>query len=185
LFELQVKLSTAYDTTVCCLDQRDERSNRNHVYVLGEHPQACSRPGSTTRNQAHFVLEAGSSDQLWVAKTELGQVERAGRRHRWIQADGGRDRGASRKGSSLARRQSSKTELILLCHTVQLGEAIDNLTGLLNSPDIPPSTSMMHAASRHRDVLDDYRRDFVRTRVSPKGWAREGSVKLIPTRLFI
>lgn len=24
---------------------------------------------------------------------------------------------------------------------------------------------MMHAASRHRDVLDDYRRDFVRTRV--------------------
>jgi hypothetical protein len=43
---------------------------------------------------------------------------------------------------------------------------------------------MMHAASRHRDVLDDYRRDFVRTRVSSEGWAREGSVKFIPTRLF-
>jgi Golgi SNAP receptor complex protein 1 len=51
-------------------------------------------------------------------------------------------------------------------HDEQLSGAIDALTALLNSPDIPPSTSMMHAASRHRDVLDDYRRDFVRTRVS-------------------
>ena len=49
---------------------------------------------------------------------------------------------------------------------LQLSGAIDALTALLNSPDIPPSTSMMHAASRHRDVLDDYRRDFIRTRAS-------------------
>lgn len=60
----------------------------------------------------------------------------------------------------------AKGLLAKLIMRIQLGEAIDNLTGLLNSPDIPPSTSMMHAASRHRDVLDDYRRDFVRTRVS-------------------
>ena len=28
---------------------------------------------------------------------------------------------------------------------------------------------MQHAAQRHRETLDDYRRDFIRTRVS---WAR-------------
>jgi hypothetical protein len=38
--------------------------------------------------------------------------------------------------------------------------------GLINSPSQPPSSSMQHAASRHRDNLDDYRRDFLRTRVS-------------------
>lgn len=37
---------------------------------------------------------------------------------------------------------------------------------LINSPSQPPSSSMQHAASRHRDNLDDYRRDFTRTRVS-------------------
>jgi hypothetical protein len=36
---------------------------------------------------------------------------------------------------------------------------------LINSPSQPPSSSMQHAASRHRDNLDDYRRDFLRTRV--------------------
>jgi Golgi SNAP receptor complex protein 1 len=36
---------------------------------------------------------------------------------------------------------------------------------LINSPSQAPSTSMQHAAQRHRDNLDDYRRDFVRTRV--------------------
>jgi len=48
----------------------------------------------------------------------------------------------------------------------QLEQAIDDLMGLINSPSQPPSSSMQHAASRHRDNLDDYRRDFLRTRVS-------------------
>ena len=48
----------------------------------------------------------------------------------------------------------------------QLEQAIDDLMGLINSPSQPPSTSMQHAAQRHRDNLDDYRRDFIRTRVS-------------------
>lgn len=47
----------------------------------------------------------------------------------------------------------------------QLSSTLDSLTALLNSPDVPPSTSMLHAASRHRDIYDDYRREFVRTRV--------------------
>ncbi|KAJ9097160.1 hypothetical protein QFC21_004829 [Naganishia friedmannii] len=46
----------------------------------------------------------------------------------------------------------------------KLSATLDTLTALLNSPDEPPSTSMMHAASRHRDIYDDYRREFVRTR---------------------
>lgn len=48
----------------------------------------------------------------------------------------------------------------------QLEQAIDDLTTLINSPSQPPSTSMQHAAQRHRDNLDDYRRDFLRARVS-------------------
>ncbi|GFZ52368.1 hypothetical protein JCM24511_10141 [Saitozyma sp. JCM 24511] len=46
----------------------------------------------------------------------------------------------------------------------KLEQAIDDLMALINSPSQPPSTSMQHAAQRHRDNLDDYRRDFVRTR---------------------
>jgi hypothetical protein len=41
---------------------------------------------------------------------------------------------------------------------------------LINSPSQAPSTSMQHAAQRHRDNLDDYRRDFLRTRVSRVVW---------------
>ncbi|KAK1923574.1 snare region anchored in the vesicle membrane C-terminus-domain-containing protein [Papiliotrema laurentii] len=46
----------------------------------------------------------------------------------------------------------------------KLEQAIDDLTTLINSPSQPPSTSMQHAAQRHRDNLDDYRRDFLRAR---------------------
>lgn len=49
-------------------------------------------------------------------------------------------------------------------YTHQLSETMDNLTSILDSPDAPPSTSMLHAASRHKDVLSDYRRDFSRLR---------------------
>ncbi|KGB76474.2 golgi snare protein [Cryptococcus deuterogattii R265] len=46
----------------------------------------------------------------------------------------------------------------------KLEQAIEDLTALINSPSQPPSTSMQHSAQTHRDNLDDYRRDFVRTR---------------------
>lgn len=34
----------------------------------------------------------------------------------------------------------------------------------MNSPSQPPSASMQHAAQRHRDNLEDYRREFARVR---------------------
>ena len=46
----------------------------------------------------------------------------------------------------------------------QLDQAITDLTDLINSPSQPPSASMQHAAARHRDNYDDYRRDFLRIR---------------------
>ncbi|WVQ77727.1 hypothetical protein IAR50_007417 [Cryptococcus sp. DSM 104548] len=46
----------------------------------------------------------------------------------------------------------------------KLEQAIDDLMALINSPNQPPSASMQHAAQTHRDNLDDYRRDFIRTR---------------------
>lgn len=36
----------------------------------------------------------------------------------------------------------------------------------LNDAISPPSQSMLHAVQRHRDVLQDYTRDFARTKVS-------------------
>ncbi|KAL7425135.1 protein transport protein gos1 [Cryptotrichosporon argae] len=45
---------------------------------------------------------------------------------------------------------------------VKLEQAIDDLTVLINSPSQPPSASMQHAAQRHRENLEDYRRDFQR-----------------------
>ncbi|WVN89944.1 uncharacterized protein L203_105174 [Cryptococcus depauperatus CBS 7841] len=47
----------------------------------------------------------------------------------------------------------------------KLEQAIEDLTTLINSPNQAPSTSMQHTAQTHRDNLDDYRRDFIRTRV--------------------
>jgi len=46
----------------------------------------------------------------------------------------------------------------------KLDQVIEDLMDLINSPSQPPSSSMQHAAQRHRDTLDDYRRDFLRTR---------------------
>ncbi|ODN72921.1 hypothetical protein, variant [Cryptococcus amylolentus CBS 6039] len=46
----------------------------------------------------------------------------------------------------------------------KLEQAIEDLMALINSPSQPPSASMQHAAQTHRDNLDDYRRDFIRTR---------------------
>ncbi len=47
----------------------------------------------------------------------------------------------------------------------QLEQAIEDMTNLINSPSQAPSSSMQHAVQRHRDNLDDYKRDFFRTRV--------------------
>ena len=55
----------------------------------------------------------------------------------------------------------------------KLEQAIEDLTTLINSPSQPPSASMQHAAQRHRDNLDDYRRDFLRARVCQLGKACE------------
>jgi Golgi SNAP receptor complex protein 1 len=46
----------------------------------------------------------------------------------------------------------------------KLEQAIDDMTVLINSPSQPPSASMQHGAQRHRDNLDDYRREFFRIR---------------------
>ncbi|RSH86556.1 uncharacterized protein EHS24_004825 [Apiotrichum porosum] len=46
----------------------------------------------------------------------------------------------------------------------KLEQAIEDLTALINSPSQPPSASMQNAAQRHRENLDDYRRDFTRVR---------------------
>ena len=46
----------------------------------------------------------------------------------------------------------------------KLEQAIDDMTVLINSPSQPPSASMQHGAQRHRDNLDDYKREFSRIR---------------------
>ena len=46
----------------------------------------------------------------------------------------------------------------------KLEQAIDDMTVLINSPSQPPSASMQHGAQRHRDNLDDYKREFFRIR---------------------
>ncbi|ORX37759.1 28 kda golgi snare protein [Kockovaella imperatae] len=46
----------------------------------------------------------------------------------------------------------------------KLDQAVDELFNLINSPSQPPSSAMQHAAQRHRDNLEDYRRDFMRTK---------------------
>lgn len=39
---------------------------------------------------------------------------------------------------------------------------------MMNSdPAAPPSSSMSHAVQRHRDIMQDYNRDFNRTKVRP------------------
>jgi Golgi SNAP receptor complex protein 1 len=50
-----------------------------------------------------------------------------------------------------------------------LEQAIDDLAAQMNSPSQAPSASMQHAAQRHRDNLDDYRREFARVRTGIEG----------------
>ncbi|BEI85095.1 hypothetical protein CcaverHIS002_0504960 [Cutaneotrichosporon cavernicola] len=51
----------------------------------------------------------------------------------------------------------------------KLEQAIDDLAAQMNSPSQAPSASMQHAAQRHRDNLDDYRREFARVRKGIEG----------------
>lgn len=46
----------------------------------------------------------------------------------------------------------------------KLEQANDDMTVLINSPSQPPSASMQHGAQRHRDNLEDYKREFYRIR---------------------
>lgn len=40
------------------------------------------------------------------------------------------------------------------------------MAALLNRPDTPPSQSMLHTVQRHREVLADYKADFLRTKTN-------------------
>ncbi|WWC65810.1 uncharacterized protein I303_108432 [Kwoniella dejecticola CBS 10117] len=75
---------------------------------------------------------------------------------------GGKDLGAEEEGDGVGGYKLVEEEIEELLG--KLEQAIDDLSALINSPSQPPSASMQHAAQRHRDNLDDYRRDFVRTR---------------------
>lgn len=52
-----------------------------------------------------------------------------------------------------------------VCCTCQLAETVEGLSRFLNDPDETPSSSMVHAVQRHREVLGDYKRDFNQTKV--------------------
>ena len=46
----------------------------------------------------------------------------------------------------------------------QLKETVEEMAALLNDPENPPTQSMLHAVQRHRDVMEDYKVDFKRTK---------------------
>jgi len=50
----------------------------------------------------------------------------------------------------------------------KLGEINDQLAGLANDPDAPPSQSMLRAIQRHRDVYEDNAKELRRTKTSVK-----------------
>ncbi|KIM32269.1 hypothetical protein M408DRAFT_326891 [Serendipita vermifera MAFF 305830] len=48
----------------------------------------------------------------------------------------------------------------------KLTETVEEMAAFLNNPNGAPSQSMLHAIQRHRDVLQDYKADFRRTKVN-------------------
>ena len=46
----------------------------------------------------------------------------------------------------------------------QLKETVEEMAALLNDPENPPTQNMLHAVQRHRDVLEDYKVEFKRTK---------------------
>ncbi len=65
-------------------------------------------------------------------------------------------------GKTDPSQQESEIESLL----AQLSETIDQLTKLLDDPNIPPSTLQMHAVQRHREVLLDFQRDYRRLKTN-------------------
>lgn len=57
--------------------------------------------------------------------------------------------------------------VILTALNSQLRDTNNEMTSILDDPDAPPSQSTLHAVQRHRDILQDYLRDFAQTRVRP------------------
>jgi len=50
----------------------------------------------------------------------------------------------------------------------KLRDTNEEMAALLNDPDSPPTQSTLHAVQRHRDILQDYMRDFAQTRTNAK-----------------
>ena len=81
---------------------------------------------------------------------------------------GERGRGAVRKGARkppLARVECRLKADVEGFSDGQLKETVEEMAALLNDPENPPTQSMLHAVQRHRDVLEDYKVDFKRTKV--------------------
>jgi len=80
---------------------------------------------------------------------------------------GERGRGAIGKGAreaSLARVESGLKADVEGFLDGQLKETVEEMAALLNDPENPPTQSMLYAVQRHRDVLEDYKVDFKRTK---------------------
>lgn len=53
----------------------------------------------------------------------------------------------------------------MLCVSpMQLGKLVDEMTALLDKRGTSSSSAMSHSLTRHREILQDYNRDFKRTR---------------------
>lgn len=67
-------------------------------------------------------------------------------------------------GGSAERWKDLETEVDELLQ--KLGELNDQLDSLSNDPDSPPSQSMLRAIQRHREVYQDYSKEFRRTKTN-------------------
>ena len=77
--------------------------------------------------------------------------------HTALNMDGG---GAGER----AEHEEQETEIEDLLN--QLSVSVDKLTATLDDPAGPPSTSQLHAVQRHREVLQDFTRDFRRSKTN-------------------
>ncbi|KAG8941046.1 hypothetical protein FRC04_004825, partial [Tulasnella sp. 424] len=66
--------------------------------------------------------------------------------------------------SSIDRLRDAENEVEGLID--KLRETHEEMAAQLNDATSPPSQSMLHAVQRHRDVLQDYTRDFGRTKTN-------------------
>ncbi|KAG8806880.1 hypothetical protein FRC18_005858, partial [Serendipita sp. 400] len=48
----------------------------------------------------------------------------------------------------------------------KLTETVEDMAALLNNPGSPPTQSMLHNIQRHRDVLQDYKTEYRRTKTN-------------------